>query len=187
MYNEPGLGYGASYGSAGHAVVERAAADATVAAAATTSSTQLYDTYHPGVCDPMPGWKVTWNPPDCNTQTTPDVRGLMPPAAWSQTSPSEALAPPAALATAEAVTAPKAARPSPGHLILCGHAALFGAASATAGLVQGLFSGEGKEEQPLERWAREFRTTTAEAAAAVTPVGAFVLKNHVLGKEEATA
>ena len=87
----PGLGAGASYGSLGHAVVERASADAAVAAhAAGAGSAQLYDTYHPGVCDPMPGWKVTWNPPDCSTQQTPDVRGLMPPAAWTQT---EALAP----------------------------------------------------------------------------------------------
>ena len=80
MYNEPGLGSGASYGSVGHAVVERAGADAAIGVhAAGAGATQLYDTYHPGVCDPMPGWKVTWNPPDCSTQVTPDVRGLMPP------------------------------------------------------------------------------------------------------------
>ena len=97
MYNEPGLGYGASYGSVGHAVADRASADAAVVAhAAGAGSVQLYDTYHPGICDPMPGWKVTWNPPDCSTQETPDVRGLMPSAAWTQT---EALAPAGLAAT----------------------------------------------------------------------------------------
>ncbi len=114
MYNEPGLGSGASYGSVGHAVVERAGADAAVGAhAAGAGATQLYDTYHPGVCDPMPGWKVTWNPPDCSTQVTPDVRGLMPPAAWTQT---EALAPaPVALAAVGApqVTCSSSPRPPP--------------------------------------------------------------------------
>ncbi len=51
MYNEPGLGSGASYGSLGHAVVERASADSSAAAVASvgTSGAQLYDTYHPGV------------------------------------------------------------------------------------------------------------------------------------------
>jgi len=180
MYNEPGLGSGASYGSVGHVVTERASADVAVGApAAAVGSTQLYDTYHPGVCDPMPGWKVTWNPPDCSTQQTPDVRGLMPPAAWTQTealAPAGlALAPPAAVEKAGV----KAARPSPGHFLLCGHAALLGAATATAGLLQ-----DPAAEDPLGRWARSFRAATTEAAAAVTPVGAYVLREHVLGKPE---
>ena len=73
----------------------------------------------------------------------------------------------------------KVSRPSPGHFVLCGHAALLGAATATAALLQ-----DPQGEDVLGRWARSFRTATADAAAAVTPVGAYVLREHVLGKPE---
>ncbi len=86
--------------------------------------------------------------------------------------------------------AAKASRPSPGHFLLCGHAAIFGAATATAGLIKELVSdtppaADGGDA--LSRWKRSFRSTTAEAAAAVTPVGAYMLRAHVMRKQEEIA
>ncbi len=86
--------------------------------------------------------------------------------------------------------AAKASRPSPGHFLLCGHAAIFGAATATAGLLKELVSdappaADGGDA--LSRWKQTFRATTTEAAAAVTPVGAYMLRAHMMCKEERLA
>mmetsp|Transcript_48098 Transcript_48098/g.75117 ORF Transcript_48098/g.75117 Transcript_48098/m.75117 type:complete len:88 (+) Transcript_48098:167-430(+) len=66
----------------------------------------------------------------------------------------------------------KPARPSPGHLVMCGHALTFGAISATISSLT-----EGK------KWGEAFRTESCKAADAITPVGGFVLSQHVFKKD----
>eukprot|EP00960_Hanusia_phi_P068394 766835-Hanusia_phi.AAC.1 len=146
----------------------------------TNGSVQLaegYDTAYPGICDPMPGWNVTWNPPDCNTQVTPDVRGMMPSAAWHQVGgTTEALAVPAMMSNEVDQVAPKGttSKASPGHLVLCGHAALMGAWMATSDAL----------DRKGGTWFESFKQHTQAAANAVTPVGGKVLETHVFKQEQ---
>jgi hypothetical protein len=35
----------------------------------------------------------------------------------------------------------------------------------------------------VEEWAKDFRSTSADAAAAVSPVGGYVMKTHVMHTE----
>jgi hypothetical protein len=69
------------------------------------------------------------------------------------------------------------------HLILAGEAALFGAAAATADFIKDSFARPAAVPPPdaAAAWSASFRANTAAAAAAVTPVGAYVLRSHVLG------
>mmetsp|Transcript_689 Transcript_689/g.1809 ORF Transcript_689/g.1809 Transcript_689/m.1809 type:complete len:321 (-) Transcript_689:142-1104(-) len=67
----------------------------------------------------------------------------------------------------------KPVRPSPGHLLFCGHALAFGAVSATMQLI----NGEKKD------WRATFESESSKAANAITPVGGYVLQTHVFGKE----
>ena len=60
---------------------------------------------------------------------------------------------------------------NPGHLLLCGHAMLMGAFSATSDLLAGKGS--------VGEWSDNFQKQSEEAADAVTPVGAQVLRQHV--------
>mmetsp|Transcript_18397 Transcript_18397/g.60406 ORF Transcript_18397/g.60406 Transcript_18397/m.60406 type:complete len:218 (+) Transcript_18397:114-767(+) len=137
--------------------------------------TESYDTAYPGICDPMPGWNVTWNPPDCNTQVTPDVRGLMPSAAWHQVGgTTEALAVPAMMSNEVAPKGPTS-KASPGHLVLCGHAALMGAWMATS---------DALDRKGESNWFDNFRKHTQAAANAVTPVGGKLLETHVFKQEQ---
>mmetsp|Transcript_9435 Transcript_9435/g.23251 ORF Transcript_9435/g.23251 Transcript_9435/m.23251 type:complete len:158 (+) Transcript_9435:26-499(+) len=148
-----------------------------------TTHITLYDTAYPGVCDPMPQWQVTWNPPDCNTQPHPDVRGLMPPAAWAHAPHSaplvETAAAPVALAAVssaqeEGEGAASLARPAPAQLLLCGQALVVGAASTAAGVLSG--------EASIGEVGSEFRDRSIAAAGAVSPLGAFVLERDVFGR-----
>mmetsp|Transcript_33354 Transcript_33354/g.48741 ORF Transcript_33354/g.48741 Transcript_33354/m.48741 type:complete len:355 (+) Transcript_33354:14-1078(+) len=65
----------------------------------------------------------------------------------------------------------KTARASPGHVMLMGHAIIFGALSATKEVVDSGFA---------ISWNDRFRNNSAEACEAVTPIGGYVLKTHIL-------
>ena len=78
-------------------------------------------------------------------------------------------------------------RPSIAHLILTGEAALLGAATATAALLTSAICRPAGEE-PVDAaaaWSASFRANTSAAAAAVTPIGAYVLRSHVFTEIEA--
>jgi len=62
-------------------------------------------------------------------------------------------------------------RPGPGHLMLMGHALIFGAAGATVKL----FSSEQSEGS----WIADFKADSCAAAEAVTPVGGCILKKSM--------
>jgi len=92
--------------------------------------------------------------------------------------PSQQLSAPVALATAnpESATAThsQTARASPGHVMLMGHALVFGALSATKEVMESGFA---------ESWKERFAENSSAACQAVTPVGGYVLKKHVLNME----
>jgi len=94
--------------------------------------------------------------------------------------PVQQLAAPAAAPVAlenGAAPAAKPSRPSPGHLMLMGHACILGALDATSKMAAGLFSdteGEGAS------WRENFVASSTAAASAVTPVGGFILKERIL-------
>ena len=139
----------------------------------------------------MPGWKVTWNPPDCSNGSNGYPGGWgpegRPPVAWAHHTPSQALAVPVLPAMSPEGPAPERAtdiansnaaappsKPNPGHLFLCGHAVLLGAMTATGDVLSG--------KAGIEEWSAAFRSESSAAAAAVTPVGGFVLRQHVFAK-----
>ena len=62
----------------------------------------------------------------------------------------------------------KTVRSSPGHIMLMGHAMIFGALSAT-------FSSDTSSS-----WSDKFKQSSVDACESVTPVGGYVLKTHVL-------
>mmetsp|Transcript_19192 Transcript_19192/g.52984 ORF Transcript_19192/g.52984 Transcript_19192/m.52984 type:complete len:237 (-) Transcript_19192:216-926(-) len=94
---------------------------------------------------------------------------------------SQALAAPV-VASAEVQGAPtKAARPSPGHLMLMGHACIFGAIEATAKLASGLLSGD---KDKASSWSEDFASSATAAAGAVTPVGQYILREQILKSSE---
>jgi len=65
----------------------------------------------------------------------------------------------------------KVSRASPGHVMLMGHAMIFGALSATKEVVDSGFS---------LSWNKSFRNNSTQACQAVTPVGGYLLKTHIL-------
>eukprot|EP00277_Geminigera_cryophila_P006389 CAMPEP_0179429310 /NCGR_PEP_ID=MMETSP0799-20121207/14720_1 /TAXON_ID=46947 /ORGANISM="Geminigera cryophila, Strain CCMP2564" /LENGTH=281 /DNA_ID=CAMNT_0021205153 /DNA_START=42 /DNA_END=887 /DNA_ORIENTATION=+ len=74
---------------------------------------------------------------------------------------------------------PKDAKPTPanpGHFLLCGHAVLLGAVDATTKLVQ-----TGK----IESWSGDFKNTAKGAACASSPVGGFIMREHILQEKTA--
>ena len=79
-----------------------------------------------------------------------------------------------------------ALHPSMSHLILAGEAALFGAATATADLIKDALRcpGATQPSDAAAAWSAAFRANTTAAAAAVTPVGAYVLRSHVFRETE---
>jgi len=60
---------------------------------------------------------------------------------------------------------------SPGHLMLCGHASILGAFIATNKVFT---TGN------ISNWGKDFRNSSSDAAAAVSPVGGYVMKTHVM-------
>jgi len=74
--------------------------------------------------------------------------------------------------------ASKTSKSSPGHVILMGHAMLFGALSATKDVADHAVKGDFSVS-----WSSRFSKASKEACDAVTPVGGYVLKTHILGGE----
>lgn len=60
---------------------------------------------------------------------------------------------------------------SPGHLLLCAHAMLLGAALATQDVLSG--------KDDVANWGGSFKDQSNAAADSMSPVGAYVLKQHV--------
>ena len=84
--------------------------------------------------------------------------------------PAQELAPvaPAAVPAAGKGSQEKPCRPTPGHLLLMGHACVFGALEATGKLVT---SGD------FDAFVEDFKKSSISGAKAVTPVGGYVLGN----------
>jgi hypothetical protein len=59
---------------------------------------------------------------------------------------------------------------------MCGHALVLGAVDATSKAVQ---TGN------LESWFGDFKITAKEAAGAATPVGGYIMSEHVLKEAQA--
>ena len=134
-------------------------------------------------CDPMPGWKVTWNPPDCSGGSNGYPGGWgpegRPPVAWAEVGDGnmEALAvptvPPLALQPQ-----PTTVRPAnPAHLVLCGHAMLLGAMTATGNVIT--------QKTRFEEFETCLRKESCAAAEAMTPVGGLILREHVFPTDNA--
>jgi len=91
---------------------------------------------------------------------------------WCQSVPDtqvgHEISAPVAVATVEQKPAQKSnnVRPTPAHFMMTAHALTFGVLSATSKLVSGDSKG----------WSADFKTDSAEGAAAITPIGGYVLK-----------
>mmetsp|Transcript_15485 Transcript_15485/g.10854 ORF Transcript_15485/g.10854 Transcript_15485/m.10854 type:complete len:207 (+) Transcript_15485:3-623(+) len=86
------------------------------------------------------------------------------------------LAPPQAaveVTPAQAEASQTNSKANPSHFLLCGHAMLLGALSATVTKLT-------KEDKAS--WSEVFERESKEAAAAVTPVGSHLMSTHVFGK-----
>eukprot|EP00277_Geminigera_cryophila_P044549 CAMPEP_0173067752 /NCGR_PEP_ID=MMETSP1102-20130122/7006_1 /TAXON_ID=49646 /ORGANISM="Geminigera sp., Strain Caron Lab Isolate" /LENGTH=217 /DNA_ID=CAMNT_0013935485 /DNA_START=247 /DNA_END=900 /DNA_ORIENTATION=- len=70
-------------------------------------------------------------------------------------------------------------RANPGHLLLCGHAMLLGAAMATQEILCG--------NADIVFWKRSFEDKSGAAAEAMTPIGGYVLKHLVFKTSEPIA
>mmetsp|Transcript_11347 Transcript_11347/g.17844 ORF Transcript_11347/g.17844 Transcript_11347/m.17844 type:complete len:400 (+) Transcript_11347:3-1202(+) len=75
----------------------------------------------------------------------------------------------------------KPVRPHFSHYLMCGHAIALGAVSATISAGEKMMKGE---KVDAESWDQEFKKTAEEAAKSVTPVGGYVLSNHVFAKAQ---
>jgi hypothetical protein len=64
---------------------------------------------------------------------------------------------------------------SPGHLVMCGHACLLGAIEATGKLLT-------REDAKgwLEDWRSEFARASTAAAESSSPVGGYVMREHIM-------
>ncbi|EKX38648.1 hypothetical protein GUITHDRAFT_165146 [Guillardia theta CCMP2712] len=60
---------------------------------------------------------------------------------------------------------------SPGHLLLCGHAFILGAAEAT---VEAIKTGD------VSKWEENFKGASNAAANAVSPVGGYIMSEHLV-------
>eukprot|EP00277_Geminigera_cryophila_P019289 CAMPEP_0179433540 /NCGR_PEP_ID=MMETSP0799-20121207/17943_1 /TAXON_ID=46947 /ORGANISM="Geminigera cryophila, Strain CCMP2564" /LENGTH=183 /DNA_ID=CAMNT_0021211599 /DNA_START=32 /DNA_END=583 /DNA_ORIENTATION=+ len=82
---------------------------------------------------------------------------------------------PQAKDSAYAIPADAAHKASPGHLLLCAHAMLLGAAMATQDVLSG--------KDDVANFKRSFQDQSNAAANSMSPVGAYVLKQHVFQVE----
>jgi hypothetical protein len=76
---------------------------------------------------------------------------------------------------------PKETKPTPanpGHLLMCGHAIVLGAVEATGKLVV-----TGK----IECFTEDLKAAAKEAASVGSPVGGFIMREHILKEEAASA
>jgi len=147
-----------------------------------------------GTCNPMPGWEPTFNPSSsagCHLNPMYNEPGLGSGASYGSGYPTAApqgggMQPSLELAVVPLVVqgpAPKqelavgtTAKSSPGHVLLVGHALMFGALTATTESVI-------KGSAHADAWAQRFNQSSEQAAAAVSPVSAYMLREHVLKKQ----
>mmetsp|Transcript_44177 Transcript_44177/g.70998 ORF Transcript_44177/g.70998 Transcript_44177/m.70998 type:complete len:231 (+) Transcript_44177:3-695(+) len=130
-------------------------------------------------CDPMPGWKVNWNPPDCSDGSNGYPGGWgpegRPPVAWVQTDGAVEARSLPHLALSQGpqaqTSSSKPSKPNPGHLLLCGHACLLGAMTATTHVLSG--------KSDVAKWNASFQKESSAAADSMTPVGGFVLRRLI--------
>jgi len=73
----------------------------------------------------------------------------------------------------------KPCKPHFSHYVLCGHAMVLGAITATANVGGKMLEGKKVEEGA---WQAEFSKTAEEAVKSVTPVGGYILTKQVFGK-----
>jgi len=85
-------------------------------------------------------------------------------------------------ATATTTTTTKTVRPGVSHVYNLGPAMILGALTATAEAGGRLLSGD---NAPSEDWLSRFRSSTDEAAGAVTPLGQLILRRHVFAADAA--
>jgi hypothetical protein len=76
----------------------------------------------------------------------------------------------------------KALRPTCGHYLLATEACVLGALTATTGMMSKMLKGQ---PGAVEAWKGEFQKSSTEMASACTPMGAWVLENHVFKKQDA--
>ena len=69
----------------------------------------------------------------------------------------------------------------PGHLYLCGHACILGAMHATKVATKHVLAKEPADFASV--WEDEFKSYSQAAADAMTPLGGYVLREHVLVPE----
>uniref|UniRef100_A0A7S1H7V1 Uncharacterized protein n=1 Tax=Hemiselmis andersenii TaxID=464988 RepID=A0A7S1H7V1_HEMAN len=127
-------------------------------AALNQSATVPGGTATTGTTVPYHGWDSTWN------QCDQDI--------YPYNARAEELAAPAV-----PVDSQKSTRASPGHLIMAAHACTFGAVAATVAVLKG-------EQEEGMGWADTFRLEASKAAAAVSPVGGYVVAQHVCGGQQ---
>ena len=81
----------------------------------------------------------------------------------------------------EEVVKGKGVKPSPGHLVLCGNALALGALTAVWNWSGKKLSGENEEENQL---ADDFASVSSDAANSVSPIGGYMLRQHVFATKE---
>mmetsp|Transcript_6045 Transcript_6045/g.9641 ORF Transcript_6045/g.9641 Transcript_6045/m.9641 type:complete len:254 (+) Transcript_6045:71-832(+) len=91
-----------------------------------------------------------------------------------------AVIPPATADVAEnrVKTATKPVPASPGHLLLCGNALVFGLLDATCKIF------EEKDKDAVEAWKEDFACSARAAAAAASPVGGVLMSEHILKESQ---
>lgn len=77
---------------------------------------------------------------------------------------------------------PTTVKAGPGHLYLCGHAFILGAMHATKAATNKAFSKEPADFASV--WEDEFKSYSQAAADSMTPLGGYILREHVLAPEE---
>eukprot|EP00287_Rhodomonas_sp_CCMP768_P010512 CAMPEP_0196720744 /NCGR_PEP_ID=MMETSP1091-20130531/3457_1 /TAXON_ID=302021 /ORGANISM="Rhodomonas sp., Strain CCMP768" /LENGTH=274 /DNA_ID=CAMNT_0042062059 /DNA_START=22 /DNA_END=846 /DNA_ORIENTATION=+ len=83
------------------------------------------------------------------------------------------------LAEAKSGSETKTCRSNPAHYLLCGHAMLLGALSATQTVGSKWIDGKPVSAQD---WHKEFTKTSEEAVTSVSPVGGYIMSTQILSK-----
>ena len=66
---------------------------------------------------------------------------------------------------------------------MCSHAMLLGAYTATCEASSQVMAGEETVVSVANGWSGKFREVSCQSAAAVTPLGGYLLQKHLIGEE----
>ena len=99
----------------------------------------------------------------------------------TQGSGTAALCAPVAAPDVQDAANVKTLRPTCGHYLLATEACVLGALSATTGMMNKMLKGQAGA---LDNWKSDFQKSSTEMANACTPMGAWVLENHVFKQQE---